>query len=160
MTEADWFYDDPKVADDEELLRRIPWGQDYVVFDAQAGKHFPTTAAFRRRKPGEGLSVHMRSVVEARERAVASVYDGATSGTVTFTAEVPRTVGAGVVPVEAPRDVESDAVRREAHAEVRPPTFALNKGEWTRIRVSIIDACRWVVVPDCKPASPGTAVAQ
>lgn len=155
MSEADWLCDDPEVPDEEELLRRIPWVPDHVGFDAQTGSYFPHPAAFRRGNPGEGMSVHMLSVIEGRGRAATDVHDSERFGTVAFLAGVPRTVGGGVVAIPATEDDEFDPVLREAHAEVRPPTYVRNRGEWSLICDTIIDACRWVVAPHRKPVRRG-----
>lgn len=154
MTEPDWLFDDPAVSDDEELLRRIPWVPDHVGFDPQTGERFPTIAAFQRRA-GEGMSVHLVSVVESNGREACNAYDIERFGTVAFPVRVPREVGAGVIAASAPEDVEPDPVLRAAHAEVRPPTFEHVRQDWSLIRDTIVRSCRWVVAPDRIPARKG-----
>lgn len=154
MSEEEWVFDSHGVPDEEELLRRIPWLATHVVFNAQEGTYSPSLAAFRR-KPREGLSVHLLSVVESQGRSAESAYDEARVGTVAFLAKVPRSVGAGVVALVASEELESDAVLRAAHAEVRPSTTEANRGDWSLIRNTIISACRWVVVPKRRPSSGG-----
>ncbi|RRD45303.1 hypothetical protein [Tessaracoccus sp. OH4464_COT-324] len=157
MSEESWFFDDPGVSDDEELLRRIPWVPSHVGFDAQTRERIIHPAALRRGDSGEGMSVHMLSVLTEHGRAADTVYDVKVFGTIAFLAGVPRAVGGGVVAVPASEDVEKDAVLRAAHAEVRPSTFTKNKREWSLIRDTIVRACRWVVAPEQIPEPRGKA---
>ena len=151
MSDADWHYDDQEVSDDEELLRRIPWNPQLVMLDAQTGRYVLIPGALRR-NAGEGMSVHLISVIEACESDPATVHDPNRFGAVAFHAAAPRSVGAGVIAAPATEEDEPDPILRAAHAEVRPPTYERNKREWSKIAEKIISECRWVSEVDRPPA--------
>ncbi len=145
MCETDWVFDDPLVADDEELLRRIPRKPTHVTFDSENSQYVPHIAAFRRSEGG-GMSVHLTSLLENQGREPSNAYDPEWYGTVAFLASAPRSVGGGVLAITAPPEQEPDAILAAAHGEVRPPTHAISKPEWSLIRDEIIRATRWVTV--------------
>lgn len=144
MSDDEWVMDDPQISDDELLYRRIPLKPDHCTFDPERGRWVPQPAAFRR-DPGEGMSVHMDSVLNELSRQPHTLYDPESYGAVRFPAGVVRSAGAGVLRTPATVEDEADGDLREAHAEARPPTSARDRAFWSQVRHRIIGACDWVV---------------
>jgi len=142
MTE--WIYNDPTVADEDILYRRVPKVPQLRTYDSEHGTWVPTPAAFRR-DPNEGMSSHLRSIVTSMNRDPESLYPAQKFGSVEFEVCVPRRSGAGVLPTDDPG--EDDPCLRAAHAEVRPPHALKNRDFWKTVANEVAAHSRWVQSP-------------
>lgn len=143
MSEDEWVMDNPQTPDDEVLFRRVPTKPSHATFDALRGVWVPHAGAFRRDE-GEGMSVHMDSILESQGRARHTLYDPARYGAVRFPVGIVRAEGAGVVQTTPTVEEEPDEDLRAAHAEARPPTFKQEKSFWSNVRNQMIKASVWV----------------
>lgn len=144
--QEEWIYDDADIPDFENLLRRIPNKPDFRSFDAECGCWRPGPSAFRRSQAGEGMSVHRESILIAHKRNTCELYPvGCCS--VSFHVSIVRSCEAGVVATLPTNQDENDADLRVAHAEVRPPTYEVDKKYWSNLRNQIIRAAVWVATP-------------
>lgn len=143
VSEDEWAWNDPQIPDDEVIFRRVRMNPDHRTFDPEKGQWVPSAGAFRRME-GEGMSAHMNSVLESKGRAGHSLYDPERYGAVRFPVEVVRSAGAGVVQTLPSVEEEPDQDLREAHVEARPPTWALDKRFWSKVRAQMIKASVWV----------------
>ena len=143
MSETAWEMDDPQIPDSEDLYRRIPKNPDHRTFNAEEGTWVPSAGAFRRLK-GEGMSVHMGSILEERGRATDSLYEASRYAAVRFPVGAVRRAGAGVLATTPTLEEEPDEDLRAAHAEARPPTYERNRALWSEVVNEIIQASEWV----------------
>ena len=126
--------DDPSVADDEELWRRVT--PDQIIFDNNTQAHRPSSAAFRDHPRRDAMSVYLAGLVRESGRTSEQLleeYPG--YGLVSFPAGVAREVGLGVT---HERDVEHP--EEEAHAVV----FGKKTGS---VRKKLVKASKWIVLP-------------
>lgn len=144
MSDVEWVMDDSQIPDDEMIFRRVPMQPSHATFDALRGVWVPHAGAFRR-SAGEGVSVHMDSILESRGRARHTLYDRERHGAVRFPVGVVRAAGAGVIQTTPTVEEEPDEDLCAAHAEARPPTFEQNKKLWSSVRDQMIKASVWVV---------------
>lgn len=143
MTRDNWVYNDPEIADGEQLLRRVPKNPNHATFDPETGEWRPSAGAFQR-NANEGMSVHVVSVLNSWKRADHSAYDPARYGAVRFPAAVVREAEAGVLRTLPTEEQEPDEVLRDAHAEVRPPTPQKDRAFWSGVRDKMIKSSVWV----------------
>jgi len=125
------YVDDPTIADEEVLLRRIPrW---HFHFDKNLGRWRPSSAAFEDHPDGSPMSVHLISVLEGCGFPVESIladHDGyVVAGIV---AGFVRANGQGIC--RKPRD------NYPAHAKVVGP-------KTERIRKRFAKESSWVINP-------------
>jgi len=139
-------YDDPAVPDSETLYRRVPPKPEWLTTDPVTGLIVPHAAALQRRT-GEGLSVHLDSVLNNLGRDPHTLYDPECPS-FAFLASVPRSQGDGVIPVRVGPPDEPDSDRGQAHAEVRAPEQADTPTHWRRVRTAIIKDMWWVTTPE------------
>lgn len=139
-----WVYDDPLIDSRDWLLRRIPMTPNFCTFDLLDGRPRLHPAALRR-EAGEGMSVHLQSILVSRKRDITTLYDEG-FGSVRFLVGVPRTAGAGVLCTPAEGDLDTD--RAASHAEVRPPTWEKNRTAWKSVSNTIALHAEWIVLPD------------
>lgn len=68
------FPNDPTVADDVELMRRVPpW---HFCFDAKLGRKRPSSAAFEDDDDGDPMSVYRRDIIDAEGGKIQRVMTG------------------------------------------------------------------------------------
>ena len=125
------YIDDPTIANDEVLLRRIPrW---HFYFDKNLGRQRPSSAAFEDHPNGSPMSVHLANILKLHGLGAESIlvgHDGyAIAG---ILAELARTNGQGIC--QKPLD------NAPAHAEVFGP-----KPESVRQRFA--KASHWIIAP-------------
>lgn len=141
-----WVYDDPSIDSRDSVLRRIPMKPDFCTFDLLDGSPRLHPAALRR-EAGEGMSVHLESILILRNCDSATLYEEG-FGSVRFLVGIPRSVGAGVLRTPAHEDLNED--RAASHAEVRPPTREKDRTAWKVVSNTIALNAEWVVLPDLK----------
>lgn len=143
MSEEEWVWNDPQIPDGEVLFRRVPTKPSHATFDALRGVWVPHAGAFQR-DVNEGMSVHLDSILEARDRPRHTLYDPTRYGAVRFPAQVVRAAGAGVLPTTPTIEEEPDEDLRAAHSEARPPRPERDKQFWSTVRNEMIKASVWV----------------
>jgi len=139
-----WIYNDPSVADEDVLYRRVPKVIDCRTYDSQLSIWVVTPGALRR-EPNDGMSSHLRSVVMSMNRDPKSLYPAQEFGSVEFAVWVPRRSGAGVLQTDDPK--EHDPCLRAAHTEVRPPEAPRDRVFWKSVANEIASHSRWVQSP-------------
>ncbi|WDF33718.1 hypothetical protein PTW37_01955 [Arthrobacter agilis] len=140
----EWPYNDPSIADEDKLYRRMPHQPGCRTYDAMTDRWVPHPGGLRR-LDHEGMSTHLHSILEERQRDCASLYNGEKYGSIRFPVAVPRSAGAGVLPTAAPQEEDPDL--KAAHAEVRPPSAELDKRFWKGVVNMIAREAEWVQPP-------------
>lgn len=132
MTE--WIRDDPSVADDAWLYRRIRRVPDhYVPRDPVTGQPIVTLAALR--YVNDGMSVYESDAMNANGITSDDLHVPETHTLAKFTAVRPRTADGGVVRSHDPHD--EITARGDCHALVRSSAPPPDKIAWHRIRLAI-----------------------
>ncbi len=93
MVARDEFCDDPSIADDTEVWRRIPPWPSYTIFDRNIGRTRPSTQAFREDRDGAPMSVF---IAEESGGAHAVLAGHAGFGVAAFNVGLIREQGLGI----------------------------------------------------------------
>jgi len=148
---SDDVFDDPAIIDVDVLYRKVPPAGDMVVYDDDGVTLLPTPAIFQWKK-GEGVSVHLDSILRLRGRDPRTLYD-ADCASLSFPVGAARSCGDGVARTLAVDDVDPDRVA--AHAEIRRSADNDNRVHWGLTRKAILKQCCWVVTPGKVGLLPG-----
>jgi hypothetical protein len=131
MEEPANFADDPAIADDVDLWRRIL--PQWVVKDENTGELRPSSAAFDDSPDGSPMSVVIEKIAMAQQISPAKVLNGYVGyGLCAFTAGLARALELSI------------ATRPEVHGE---PAHGFVVGKKTRsVRKKLSKASRWVIL--------------
>lgn len=99
MTVGGSWRDDPTIADDAILWRRIR--PDWIVFDQNTGRYRPTSQAFHDSRGGHPMSVHLAEIAQ-RPEVVLAGQEG--YGLVSFTSGLAREMSQAIVRDPTPND--------------------------------------------------------
>lgn len=134
------FPDDPSIADETDLLRRIPhW---HFVSDQNAGTIRPSSAAFEDDYDEDPMSVYLATVLQAEGREPSSVLAGHPNfALASITAGLARSKNQTVHPEPLPEETSHAVVcgdKRAGNKKSAKKLFAAN--------------AKWVVAPPAPPA--------
>ena len=122
---AEHYPDDPNIAGDTNLLRRIPPTQ--IVYDDNLNQRRPSSQAFRDDQDGDPMSVYLSSVLAAEDRPASAVLEGHDGFAVAaVTAELARSLSQTVHPDPIPEESSHAVVCGDKDAKSRKvaKTFA------------------------------------
>ncbi len=125
--------DDPTIADDDNLWRRVPIGSNHILFDENLGRYRPTSAAFDDSPDGSSMSILIEQIVLQSGRTAQSTMVGHDSyALASITARLARTQNQAIV-----RDPQPD---EEAHGLVC--------GKKTKgVKSKLAKGAAWVIPP-------------
>lgn len=149
-----WRYNDPSIDDKDRLFRRVPKVPDCQTYDPTTETYVISPGGLRR-DADEGMSTHLQSIIDSRDRDAHTLYPADKYSSILFVVGAPRSVGAGVLPTPAPEETDEDL--RLAHAEVRPPNPEKDKVFWKTVVNVIADSSEWVQAPGYNSSNRSTA---
>lgn len=120
MDVLNWQWDDPRVAQADQLLRRVPRKPSCLILDPLTEEHQLKVEAFTYDKLPDvnlveaGLSVSIESVANSHELTVDQIFDWELYGGATFSVALVRTDDSGVIGSPVPSDPSHGLVRVSA----------------------------------------------
>jgi hypothetical protein len=141
-----WLYDSPQLDGDDQVYRKVLDRPKMSTFDEEQKIWRIHPAAFRR-DAYDGASVHLDSVLVARDRDVMTIYPQR-YGFVRLLIKVVRSHELGVLAIDDAAEPDEDL--RAAHCEIRPPMPEKNRPAWNAKINEICLCCDWMRVPQMR----------
>jgi hypothetical protein len=126
---VDEYEDDPSIADDDVLWRRVPLHPSWVVFDETQGRLRPSSSAFDNHRDGTPMSAYLAAGGNTVEEVLEGHPNYSLAG---FSAGLARLQGQGIVRRPMPAF--------PSHVEVFGPKSK-------SVRSALAKGCHWVVAP-------------